>query len=170
MKTIEVNLIPISEQTAIAIRSGISLEGFGQYNTDAVKIRERTDIRSGHKVFRLSLEFTQEAVMDEATEAYSNIDQLVYLGRRFAKEFQLKMSHLMPCCRIGNKVIMSVKEYETLRGSTYMFISITTTRRYINISSIYLLTHSISLIPPACYALKPIGSTLLIFHSLPPAC
>ena len=108
-----VDLVPIDNTTELAIRAGIEQEGFSKYDAECVGIRERVGVMNS-RVFRLKMEFTQEIALDYL-ESLTKVDQFIYMGRRFAKDFQLKVSRLLPNIRIGDKVIMSVEEYEELR-------------------------------------------------------
>ena len=97
-----------------AIRAGMKTEGFSDYETNSIKTRYY-ESQSGNRVIELELTFNQSIALFGEAEEYSPIDQYVYVGRRFAKYLQLYCSRFMPNCRIGDKIIMSVTEYEDLR-------------------------------------------------------
>ena len=107
------DLVPIDNTTELAIRAGIEQEGFSKYDASCVSVRERVGVMNS-RVFRLKIEFAQEVALDYL-ESLTTVDQFIYLGRHFAKDLQLKVSRLLPNIRIGDKIIMSIKEYEKLR-------------------------------------------------------
>ncbi len=97
-----------------AIREGIKSEGFPPFIVDAVRFREYKS-QGGSKVVTLILDFNACIAIDEDFKVYNPVDQFFYLGRRFAKDLQVQMARLLPECRIEDKVIMHVKEYDNLR-------------------------------------------------------
>lgn len=110
------DLVLVSKLDDNAIRSGIESEGFTKYDASCISIRERAGV-FGSRVFNISLTFNHSIALDHKGEAYSDVDQLVYVGRKYAKELQLFMSRLLPNIRIGDKVILSIQEYKDLRKS-----------------------------------------------------
>ena len=108
------DLIPVDKQVEDAIRAGMVTEGFSEHDASCVGIRERCGVTNS-RVFRLTLEFNEETALDYL-ESITHVDNFIYLGRKFAKDLQVMLSRLLPNIRIGDKVIMSVKEYEELRG------------------------------------------------------
>jgi len=107
------DLMPVDKQTEDAIRAGMVTEGFSEYDASCVGIKERYGVMNS-RVFRLTLEFNEETALDYL-ESITHVDNYIYLGRKFAKDLQVMLSRLLPNNRIGDKVIMSVREYEELR-------------------------------------------------------
>jgi hypothetical protein len=104
----------LTVQQKDSIREGIKSEGFPQFIVDALRIREYESQDKTH-VFTLTLDFNSNVALSEELDAYNPLDQLAYIGRRFAKDLQVQMARLLPECRIEDKVIMNVKEYDNLR-------------------------------------------------------
>ena len=104
-----------------AIRTGVKAEGFSDNEANAIKAK-CYGTQSGGRVITLELCFNQSIALNEEVSAPSLIDQFVYAGRKFAIEFQLKAARLLPCIRIENKVILSVKDYENLRLAASRYI------------------------------------------------
>ncbi len=97
-----------------AIREGIKSEGFPQFIVDAVRLKEYTS-QGGNRVFTLILDFTSNVAINDDPSAYNPLEPFVHIGRKFAKDLQVQMARLLPECRIENKVIMDIKEYDNLR-------------------------------------------------------
>ncbi len=97
-----------------AILQGIKNEGFPQFIVEGVRIREYESQSKTH-VFTLTLEFKTNVAMNDDVDAYNPVDQYMYIGRRFAKDLQVQMVRLLPECRIEDKIIMHIKEYDNLR-------------------------------------------------------
>jgi len=97
-----------------AIREGIKSEGFPKFIVDAIRFREYESQDKSH-VFTMTLDFNATTTMSKENDAYNPLDPFVYLGRKFGKDLQVQMARLLPECRIENKVIMPIKEYDQLR-------------------------------------------------------
>ena len=100
-----------------AIREGIKSEGFPQFIVDAIRFREY-ESQDKSRVFTMTLDFNVTTAMSAENDAYNPLDPFAYLGRKFAKDLQVQMARLLPECRIEDKVIMHVKEYDQLRQRT----------------------------------------------------